>query len=74
MSAEENAATAQQGYAAFGRGDLAAILELLTDDIEWIESGRRTSFRGWNVSWQRRGEPVLRNPRRGDGDSEVRAA
>jgi uncharacterized protein len=39
MSAEENVQTAQAGYAAFGRGDLPAILELLTDDIEWIEPG-----------------------------------
>ena len=37
MSAEENVQIAQAGYAAFGRGDLPAILELLTDDIEWIE-------------------------------------
>jgi ketosteroid isomerase-like protein len=39
MSAEENVKTAQQGYAAFGRGDVPAILELLTDDIEWIAPG-----------------------------------
>ncbi len=39
MSAEENVKTAQEGYAAFGRGDVPAILELLTDDIEWIEAG-----------------------------------
>ena len=39
MSAEESVKTAQAGYAAFGRGDLPAILELLTDDIEWIEPG-----------------------------------
>ncbi len=39
MSAEENVQTAKEGYAAFGRGDVAAILELLTDDIEWIEPG-----------------------------------
>jgi hypothetical protein len=39
MSAEENVKTVQEGYAAFGRGDVPAILELLTDDIEWIEPG-----------------------------------
>jgi hypothetical protein len=39
MSAEENVKTAQEGYAAFGRGDVPAILELLTDDIEWIQPG-----------------------------------
>jgi ketosteroid isomerase-like protein len=26
---------AQQGYAAFGRGDVEGILALLTDDVEW---------------------------------------
>jgi hypothetical protein len=39
MSAEENVSTARAGYAAFGRGDVAAILELVTDDVEWIEPG-----------------------------------
>jgi ketosteroid isomerase-like protein len=39
MSAEENTQTAKDGYAAFGRGDVPAILELLTDDIEWINPG-----------------------------------
>ena len=39
MSAEENVQTAQEGYAAFGRGDVPAILEVLTDDVEWIEPG-----------------------------------
>jgi hypothetical protein len=39
MSAEENVQTAKDGYAAFGRGDLPGILELLTDDIEWVNPG-----------------------------------
>jgi ketosteroid isomerase-like protein len=39
MSAEENTQTAKDGYAAFGRGDVPAILELLTDDIEWLNPG-----------------------------------
>jgi ketosteroid isomerase-like protein len=39
VSAEENVQTAKEGYAAFGRGDVPAILELLTDDIEWIDPG-----------------------------------
>jgi ketosteroid isomerase-like protein len=39
MSSEENVQTAKEGYAAFGRGDVGAILEQLTDDIEWIEPG-----------------------------------
>jgi len=39
MSVEENVQTAKDGYTAFGRGDIPAILELLTDDVEWIEPG-----------------------------------
>src|SRR5580698_10008087 len=39
MSVEENVQSAKEGYAAFGRGDVPAILELLADDIEWIEPG-----------------------------------
>jgi hypothetical protein len=39
MSVEENVQAAKEGYAAFGRGDVPAILELLADDIEWIEPG-----------------------------------
>jgi ketosteroid isomerase-like protein len=39
MSAEENTQTAKDGYAAFGRGDVPAILELLTDGIEWVDPG-----------------------------------
>lgn len=39
MSVEENVQNAKEGYAAFGRGDVPAILELLTDDIEWISPG-----------------------------------
>ncbi len=29
----------QTMYAAFGRGDIPALLELVTDDIEWIHRG-----------------------------------
>ncbi len=39
MSADENVTTAKEGYAAFGRGDVPAILDLLTDDVVWIEAG-----------------------------------
>jgi ketosteroid isomerase-like protein len=39
MSAEDNVKTAKDGYAAFGRGDVPGILELLADDIEWISPG-----------------------------------
>ena len=35
MSADDNLATVQELYAAFGRGDVAAILDRLTDDVDW---------------------------------------
>ena len=35
MSAEQNIETARQMYQAFGRGDVQAILDLVTDDVDW---------------------------------------
>ncbi|HEV7912463.1 MAG TPA: nuclear transport factor 2 family protein [Albitalea sp.] len=32
-------ATIQAAYAAFGRGDVAAILDMVTDDVEWTHHG-----------------------------------
>ena len=39
MSDQTNVAVLQQGYEAFGRGDIPAVLELLTDDVEWTMQG-----------------------------------
>jgi uncharacterized protein len=39
VSAEENTRLAQSGYEAFGRGDMAALAELMADDIEWVNPG-----------------------------------
>jgi ketosteroid isomerase-like protein len=39
MSEEANVQAAQAGYAAFGRGDMPAILEMLADDVEWVDPG-----------------------------------
>lgn len=39
MSADENTRLAQSGYEAFGRGDMAALAEMMTDDIEWVNPG-----------------------------------
>jgi ketosteroid isomerase-like protein len=36
---EENVRTVQDAYAAFGRGDIPALLTLLTDDVEWAIPG-----------------------------------
>jgi ketosteroid isomerase-like protein len=39
MSERTNTDVVQQGYEAFGRGDIPAVLDLLTDDVEWIQQG-----------------------------------
>ena len=39
MSAEENTRLVQSAYEAFGRGDMAALAELMADDIEWVNHG-----------------------------------
>jgi ketosteroid isomerase-like protein len=35
MSADVNIKTVEQVYDAFGRGDVAAILDVVTDDVDW---------------------------------------
>jgi uncharacterized protein len=39
MSEAENTQTAKDAYAAFGRGDIPAVLGVMTDDIEWVFPG-----------------------------------
>ena len=39
MSEPTNTDVVQRGYEALGRGDIPAILDLLTDDVEWIQQG-----------------------------------
>ncbi len=39
MSEQTNVDVIQQAYAAFGRGDISALLSLLTDDVEWSQPG-----------------------------------
>jgi uncharacterized protein len=39
MSERTNTDVVQQGYEALGRGDIPAILDLLTDDVQWIHQG-----------------------------------
>ena len=39
MSERTNTDVVQQGYEALGRGDIPALLDLLTDDVEWIHQG-----------------------------------
>lgn len=46
--------TVQQIYAAFARGDIPAIVELLDDDIQW-ETWERNSAQAADVPWLRAG-------------------
>ena len=39
MSADENTRLAQSAYEAFGRGDMAALADVMADDIEWVHPG-----------------------------------
>ena len=39
MNERTKVGVVQQGYEAFGRGDIPAVLELLTDDVVWTEQG-----------------------------------
>jgi ketosteroid isomerase-like protein len=43
MGAEENIKTIQTMYEAFGRGDLAAILDAVTDDVDWATDTTSTA-------------------------------
>jgi uncharacterized protein len=39
MNEQQNLDLVRQGYEAFGRGDINALLELLAEDIEWTSPG-----------------------------------
>jgi ketosteroid isomerase-like protein len=39
MTEQENVQLIQEFYAAFGRGDVPAILDQLTDDVVWYDPG-----------------------------------
>jgi ketosteroid isomerase-like protein len=39
MSAQENVQVVQRAYAAFSRGDIPALLNTLTEDVEWFIPG-----------------------------------
>jgi ketosteroid isomerase-like protein len=41
MSELENIQTVRQLFACFGQGDIAGMVGLLTDDVEWHVAGRR---------------------------------
>lgn len=39
MTEQENILLVQELYTAFGRGDVPAILDRLTDDVAWYDPG-----------------------------------
>ena len=39
MNEQENLRVVQEGYAAFGRGDIRALLNLYTEDVEYVIPG-----------------------------------
>jgi ketosteroid isomerase-like protein len=39
IALQTNVAVVQQAYEAFGRGDIPAVLDSLTDDVEWTMQG-----------------------------------
>jgi len=49
MSADDNVKTIQAVYEAFGRGDVAAILDVLTDDVDWAAEAASTEIPWWGV-------------------------
>ncbi len=43
MSADANSKTIMSVYEAFGRGDVAAILDAVTDDVDWAAEAAGTA-------------------------------
>ena len=49
MSADANIKTIAQVYEAFGRGDVAAILDAVTDDVDWASEAASSAAPWWGV-------------------------
>ena len=49
MSTDDNVKTIHAVYEAFGRGDVAAILDALTDDVDWASESSSTEVPWWGV-------------------------
>jgi ketosteroid isomerase-like protein len=56
VTANDNVKVIQSVYEAFGRGDVRAILEVLTDDVDWATEAGGTSAPWWGV---RRGHDAV---------------
>jgi hypothetical protein len=49
MSGDDNIKTIQRVYEAFGRGDVAAILDEVTDDVDWASEAASTAAPWYGV-------------------------
>ena len=49
MGAEDNIKTIQTMYEAFGRGDVGAILDKVTDDVDWAAEAAETGAPWYGV-------------------------
>jgi len=49
MGADENIKTIQGVYEAFGRGDVEAVLEAVTDDVDWAAEASSTAAPWYGV-------------------------
>jgi uncharacterized protein len=49
MSADANTKTVMSAYEAFGRGDVAAILDLVTNDVDWAAEAASPSAPWYGV-------------------------
>ncbi len=49
MSSDDNVKTIQSVYEAFGRGDVPAILDAVTDDVDWASDADSTEVPWWGV-------------------------
>jgi uncharacterized protein len=56
MSADANIKTIAEVYEAFGRGDVAAILDAVTDDVDWAAEAASTAAPWYGV---RRGKDAV---------------
>jgi ketosteroid isomerase-like protein len=49
MASSDNVKTIQATYEAFGRGDVATILDALADDVDWGSESASTEIPWWGV-------------------------
>jgi ketosteroid isomerase-like protein len=55
MGAEENLKTIQGVYEAFGRGDVQAVLNAVTDDVEWAAEASSTAAPWYGIRHGKQG-------------------